>query len=140
VTDPERVLRAWVEAADAGRFHLFEDYLHPELVVHAPLGLSTEGIDAERGVWQDALAAMPDLRHAVQEVVASGSTVAARVVVTGTHDGDFGGIPRTGRGFTVDQVLFAHLRDGKIVELWEIVDTASLLTQLGVLPAPSPPA
>ena len=133
------MLREWVDAADGGRFHEFEHYLHPEVVVHAPLGLSTEGIDAERAVWRDALAAMPDLRHEVQEVVASGSTVSARVVVSGTHDGDFAGIPRTGRSFTVDQVLFAHLRDGRIIELWEIVDTASLLTQLGVLPASSPP-
>ena len=134
MTDPEQVLRAWVAAADAGRFDAFEEYLHPDLVVHAPLGLSTTGIDEERAVWRDALAAMPDLRHEVQEVVASGSTVSARVVVSGTHDGDFAGIPRTGRSFTVDQVLFAHLRDGRIAELWEIVDTASLLTQLGVLP------
>ncbi|HUR14250.1 MAG TPA: ester cyclase [Mycobacteriales bacterium] len=133
MTDPEALLRAWVDAADAGRLDSFEDYLHHDLVVHAPLGLSTKGIDEERAVWRDALAAMPGIRHAIQEVVVQGDTVVARVVVTGVHEGDFAGIPRTGRSFTIDQVLFAHLRDGKIVELWEIVDTAALLSQLGVL-------
>jgi steroid delta-isomerase-like uncharacterized protein len=135
VRDAERLLRAWVEAADAGRLDAFEDYLHPDVVVHAPLGLSTKGIDEERAVWRDALSAMPDIRHTIQDVVASGTTVAARVLVTGTHDGDFGGIPRTGRSFSFDQVLFAHLRDGKIVELWEVIDSAAMLTQLGVLPS-----
>jgi steroid delta-isomerase-like uncharacterized protein len=135
VTDAERLLRAWVEAADAGRLDAFEDYLHPDVVVHAPLGLSTKGIDEERAVWRDALSAMPDIRHTIQDVVASGTTVAARVLVTGTHDGDFGGIPRTARSFSFDQVLFAHLRDGKIVELWEVIDSAAMLTQLGVLPS-----
>lgn len=55
--------------------------------------------------------------------------------MTGTLKGDFAGIAANGRSFKVDQGLFAHVRDGKIVEVWEIVDTASLLRQLGVIPA-----
>ena len=56
---------------------------------------------------------------------------AARCVVTGTLDGVYGGLKAVGKPFKVDQALFARIRDGKIEELWEIVDTASLLGQLG---------
>lgn len=131
----DSLLERWFAAGDAGDFGSFDDFLHPDVVVHAPMGLSTEGPEAEKEVWRDALRAMPDIRHDIQEVINDGSTIAARAIVTGTLKGDFAGIAANGRSFKVDQGLFANVRDGKIVEAWEIVDTASLLRQLGVLPA-----
>ena len=128
------VLHRWMAAGDAGDVDAFDELMHPDVLVHAPLGLSSVGVEAEKQVWREAVAAMPDIRHSIQEVVTDGSTIAARVVVTGTHNGDFAGIPKTGRSFTIDQVLFAHLRDGRISEAWEIADTGALLEQLGVLP------
>lgn len=131
----DSLLERWFAAGDAGDFGSFGDFLHPDVVVHAPMGLSTEGPEAEKEVWRDALRAMPDIRHDIQEVISDGSTIAARAIVTGTLKGDFAGIAANGRSFKVDQGLFAKVRDGKIVEVWEIVDTASLLRQLGVIPA-----
>ena len=130
----DSLLERWFAAGDAGNLDAFDDFLHPDVVVHAPMGLSTEGPEAEKAVWRDALRAMPDIGHDIQEVISVGSTIAARAVVTGTLQGDFAGISATGKRFQVDQGLFAHVRDEKIVEAWEIVDTASLLRQLGALP------
>lgn len=126
-------LERWFAAGDAGDLDAFYDFLHPDVVVHAPMGLSTDGVPAEQQVWRDALAAMPDLHHDLREVLAVGSTIAARSVVSGTMLGPFAGVEATGRGFEVDQGLFAHVRDGKIAEAWEIVDTVSLLRQVGAL-------
>ena len=135
MTSPnESLLREWVEAGDDGRLDAFDEYLDAEVVVHAPLGLSSRGIDEERRVWKRALTAFPDLHHDVQEVLGSGSSVAARVVVTGSHEREFVGIAPTGRRFTVDQAIFAHVREANIVELWEIVDGASLKEQLEAPP------
>jgi predicted ester cyclase len=128
------VLERWLAAGDAAEIDRFSDFLDPQVVVHAPFGLSTIGIEAEKQVWRDAIEAMPDIRHEVQAVAVAGATVAARVVVTGTHERDFGGIKALGRTFRFDQALFADVRDTKIVEAWEIVDTASLMRQLGALP------
>lgn len=119
----ERLLRA----GDEGDLDRFDELLHPDVRVHAPLGLSTEGREAEKAVWRDALAAIPDLAHTVQEVVVEGRTVVARVVVTGTLAGEFGGFAGTGRRFEIDQVVFAHVRDGKAEEIWEVADTGRLL-------------
>lgn len=134
MSPPRSLLERWFAAGDAGDFDAFEEFLHPDVVVHAPMGLSTEGVAAEQQVWRDALAAMPDIRHELRDVLDAGGTIAARVVVTGTLQGDFAGIEGTGQTFEIDQALFAHVREGKIVEAWEIVDTASLLRQLGALP------
>ena len=55
----------------------------------------------------------------------------ARVVVTGTMVGSFGGADGTGRTFRIDQAIIAHLRDAKVFEAWEIADVAALHDQVG---------
>lgn len=129
----ETLLRDWLAAGDRGDVDAFDRYLHPDVIVHAPLGLSTRGVEAEKAVWADAKSAMPDICHEVQETIALESRAAARVVVTGTLIGEFAGISAAGRSFVIDQVVFVHIRDELIVEAWEIADTGSLLRQLGVL-------
>jgi predicted ester cyclase len=117
-------------AGDAGDLDEFGQYLHNDVVVHAPAGLSTVGIDAERESWRKAKSAIPDIRHEFIDVLVREGTVAARTVVTGTMSGSYGGLSSQGRSFTVDQAVFAYTRDGKITELWEVVDTAVLREQL----------
>jgi ketosteroid isomerase-like protein len=121
----------WLAAGDAGDVEAFDDLLHSNVVVHAPRGLSTEDLDAEKQVWRDAVAAMPDLHHHVQEVVTQGNVEVARVIVTGTLRYDFAGVAGTGRSFRMDQAVICHLHDGKIAEAWEIADVGSLVEQVG---------
>ena len=81
-------------------------------------------------MWRKALDAFSDICQEIQEVISVGSTVAARVAVTGTQEGEFAGIAQCGKSFTVDQAILAHVRRGQIVELWGIVDGASFREQL----------
>lgn len=118
------LVEEWLEAGDGGDLDRFDELLHSNVVVHAPAGLSTRGVEAEKDVWRAALAAIPGLRHDVQEVVAQGSTTMARVIVTGTFEHALGDLPPTGRPFRIDQAVIAHVEGGMIVEAWEI---ASLL-------------
>ena len=129
VTANEETLREWLAAGDRGDVDEFERYLHPNVVVHAPLGLSSSGIEAEKRVWTDAKAAVPDIRHDVRETLALDSRVAARIVVTGTLTADFAGVAATGQSLEIDQVVWARFDEaGLIVEAWEIADVGSLLT------------
>jgi ketosteroid isomerase-like protein len=125
------LIERWLAAGDGGDVAAFDSLLHVDAVVHAPRGLSTNNREAEKQVWLDALAAMPDVRHEVQEVIRAGDTEMARVVVTGTLVSEFADIRATGRSFQVDQAVICHVRDGKIAEAWEIVDISSLLEQVG---------
>jgi ketosteroid isomerase-like protein len=125
----ETVVFRWLAAGDRGDLDLFDDLLHPDVVVHAPAGLSTHSAAAEKLVWRDARAAIPDLCHDVQEVVVAGDVEMARVIVSGTMKTAFGGVAGSGRGFRIDQAVVTHLRDGKVAEAWEIADIASLKEQ-----------
>lgn len=127
---PGSLLHEWVAAGDSGNLDAFDDLLHPDVVVHAPLGLSTTGREAEKAVWREAKAATPDIRHDIRELFRDGDTLIGRVVVTGTLRGEFGGIAADGRRFQIDQVLIAKLRDGKAYEVWEIADTGTLIRHL----------
>jgi predicted ester cyclase len=132
VADPRQtVVFLWLAAGDAGDLDAFDELLHPDAVIHAPAGLSTTSAEEEKTVWKDALSAMPDLRHDVQEVVVDGDVEMARVVVTGTMAASFAGVRGSGRSFRIDQAVITHLRDGRIVEAWEIADIAALRTQVG---------
>lgn len=131
--DPrETVVFRWLAAGDTGALDDFDNLLHPDAVIHAPRGLSTTSAEAEKAVWKDALAAVPDLRHDVQEVVVEGDIEMARVVVTGTIVADFAGVGGTGRSFRIDQAVIAHLRDGRVTEAWEIADIAALEEQVAL--------
>jgi predicted ester cyclase len=131
MADPrETVVFRWLAAGDAGDLDVFDELLHREVVIHAPLGLSTTDVEAEKAVWRNALTAMPDLRHAVQEVVVDGDVEVARVVVTGTMKAGFAGVEGTGGSFRIDQAVITHLRDGKVAEAWEIADIAALREQV----------
>ena len=129
--DPNQtVVGRWLAAGDAGDLNAFHDLLHPDVVIHAPLGLSTTSAAEEKAVWKEAREAMPDLRHDVQEVVVDGEIEMARVVVTGTMAASFAGVAGTGRRFRIDQAVITHLRDGKVAEAWEIADIAGLREQV----------
>ena len=120
------IVERWFEAGDSGDLERFEEVLAPDVVVHAPMGLSSRGIEAERRVWRAALEALPGLRHDVQEVVAAGDAVVARAVVTGTFAKTIGGLAPTGRTFRLDQMVLVHVADDRIVEAWEIADLSPL--------------
>jgi ketosteroid isomerase-like protein len=123
------VVEQWLAAGDRGDVDTFDVLLHPDAVIHAPRGLSTTSREHEKQVWRDALAAMPDLRHEVQEVLKQGDTEMARVVVTGTLTAGFAGFDGTGQSFRMDQAVNCHLRDGRIAEAWEIADVGAIADQ-----------
>jgi predicted ester cyclase len=125
------LLESLVAAGDAGEADSFGRYMHDDVVVHVPAGLSTCGLVSEQESWRRAKAAISDLRHEFVDVLTTPSSEAARTVVTGTLRGTYGGFTAEGRRFTIDQAVFAHVRDGRISELWEIIDVASLSDQLG---------
>jgi ketosteroid isomerase-like protein len=131
MADPrETLVFRWLAAGDEGDEDRFDELLHADVVVHAPAGLSTSSADEEKAVWREARAAMPDLRHVVQEVLVGDGVEMARVVVTGTLTADFGGVEGSGGRFRMDQAVITHLRDGKIAEAWEIADVAALREQV----------
>ena len=82
--------------------------------------------------------AFPDQRWVTDEQIAEGDKVVSRFTMYGTHRGDFMGIPATGRHIAVKGVVIDRIVEGKWKDSRLLMDTLSLLQQLGALPpAPS---
>jgi predicted ester cyclase len=81
-------------------------------------------------------AGFPDLRWTLHDTLVEDDRVMGFSTWTGTHEGEFMGIPATGRTATVQAWTIDRYRDGIFVESRIIMDVAGLLGQLGVLPAP----
>jgi steroid delta-isomerase-like uncharacterized protein len=82
-------------------------------------------------------AAFPDLHWAVHDTLAEGDRVMSLSTWSGTHRGEFMGIPATGRRVTVEAWTLDRYRDGQLIRSRIIMDVAGLLIQLGVIPAPA---
>ena len=78
--------------------------------------------------------AFPDLHHNIKDTVAEGDKVAVRLNVTGTHKGEFQGIPPSGRKLSLDEMAFLTIIDGRITEGWITSDTMSFMQQIGAIP------
>jgi len=81
-------------------------------------------------------AGFPDLRWTLHDTLVEGDRVMGFSAWTGTHEGEFMGIPATGRTATIEAWTLDRYRDGIFVESRIIMDVAGLLRQLGVLPKP----
>jgi steroid delta-isomerase-like uncharacterized protein len=92
------------------------------------------GREAFRAQWKKWHAAFPDLHFEVEDVIAEGDKVVTRWVLTGTHKGEFQGIPATGKSIRVTGMSLDRLSGGQIAEGFDGWDNLGLRQQLGVLP------
>lgn len=81
---------------------------------------------------------LPDLRNTVEQQLAQGDLAASRTVWTGTHGGEFLGVPATGKQVRFEALSLSRIAGGKIAEHWFIGDLLSVLQQLGAGSASGP--
>jgi steroid delta-isomerase-like uncharacterized protein len=110
-------------------------FLAPDFVSAGPGGRMDRAAHAT--ALAASLAAMPDLRLTIEEQIAEGDAVVTRWAATGTHLDALFGIAPTGRQVRVTAIHIHHLRDGRIVDQWEQLDTLGVLGQLGLVPRPA---
>lgn len=99
-----------------------------------PLPVTATGIEGLKQVQAMLLGAFPDLHISIEEMVAEGDRVAARNVVTGTHQGTYMGVAGTGTQVTWREMFLFRFEAGRIVEISGVVDVVTQMRQLGLLP------
>ncbi|WP_344486521.1 ester cyclase [Nonomuraea monospora] len=112
-----------------------DELVQPDVRFHAPAPAAPGGVEAFTRVWDTLLRAFPDLHVQIEDVIEEGDLVACRNTVTGTHRGEYRGLAPTGRTVTYGEMFVVRFSDGRIAEIWGVVDVFSQLRQLGALPA-----
>ncbi len=138
-TETERnkaVVRRFVEEVQNGHaWDVYDELNDPDFVnLSAPPGVPP---DREGGKMflQSFASAFRDARFTIEDMIAEGDRVATKKTFTGTHEGEFAGVPPTGNRVTLTYVDILRLRDGRIVEHWLSMDQLSFMQQLGVIPS-----
>ena len=93
------------------------------------------GHAAARQFVEANLAAFPDLKITIQDQVAEDDLVTTRYIMRATHQGEIANIPPTGKKFEVTGIEMHRFADGKLIELWNIVDMLGILQQVGIIPS-----
>lgn len=110
-----------------------DEVVEPNMLFHAPVPMGGTGAQALKQVWAVLLRAYPDIHVAIEDLIAEGDKVVARNTVTGTHLGEYMGVPPTGKSITYNEIFIFRFADGRIVETWGVVDVLSQLRQLGAI-------
>ncbi len=80
--------------------------------------------------------AFPDIRLMVERMVAEGELVTFHLLMSGTHQGTFIGVPATGKRMKTAAIDIARFENGKVVEQWGVTDLLAVMQQIGAIPMP----
>lgn len=137
--DYSKTMRSAYERLNAGDVDGFGELVAEDFVEHE----ESPGLPPTKaGVlefFRGVRVAFPDMRMDVEDVIASGDKAVARVTMTATHQGEFMGVPPTGKRVSVELIDIMRFDDsGLVCEHWGVMDAMSLMQQLGVVPAGPP--
>jgi steroid delta-isomerase-like uncharacterized protein len=122
----------------AAAMAVMDELYAADFVMHG--STESEDIRGLRNVkrsMSEYLNAFPDLHYTLDDMIVEGDKVVVRCTATGTHKGEFMGVPPTNRKVKVQAIAIDRVVGGKIVEEWGISDTLGLMQQLGVVPTPN---
>jgi steroid delta-isomerase-like uncharacterized protein len=129
------VLRLYEEVWNHRRLEVANEIISPSHALH-------DSHNPESGIGPEAykrnvtrfVAAFPDLRFTVEDMVAENDKVVAFWVISGTHKGEYRGIPATNKKVSVEGITINHVAGGKIMDSFANWDALGLMQQLGVIP------
>jgi len=130
----KNIVRRYQDIYNSNNLDALSDVVANDLLTPRIMPGIPSGIEGAKAAHQIMLTGFPDYQTVIDDLVAEGDKVAARITMSGTHTGSFMGIPATGKYVEFTGIYIARIADGKIAEHWGEEDGVSLLTQLGVMP------
>jgi predicted ester cyclase len=122
------------EVFTQGKFEVIDELVAADYVEHQEFpGLEPTREGLEKFV-QLFHAAFSDINVETLSVGVDGDELWVHSIFTGTHTGEFMGIPATGRSVSLAMMDRVKVRDDKAVEHWGVSDDLGMMTQLGVVP------
>ena len=137
--DAVATLRRAYDLINTGDLDGFSQLLADDFVEHEELGGLPPTKEGVKEFFEVMKAAFPDLRFDAEDILASGDKVVARVKVTGTHEGEFMGVPATGKSIDVQVIdILRFGDDGLAHEHWGVIDALTMMQQIGAVPQGAP--
>ena len=134
----KKVARQLVEEImNQGNTSLVDDLFAPDFVEHEelPPGMPA-GREAVRQLPVVLHSAFPDFSATINDLIAEGDKVVIYMTWSGTQQGQWMGMPPSGKPMSINVIDILRVANGKIVEHWGLTDSMAMMQQLGAMPAP----
>jgi steroid delta-isomerase-like uncharacterized protein len=138
MADYKQMADRWFgEVMSNGKIEVIDELCAPDYVEHDPFpGTSADLAGLKDGVTQ-IRAAFPDIEATADDMVVEGDQLAVRSTMRATYEGDFMGMPATGKKVEFSNYDFVRFENDRVVEHWGVIDSAALMEQIGAVPAAS---
>lgn len=131
------VLRTFNEILNQEKHAVIDEVYADDLIVHDSFVGTMQGVQVMKELIALFDAGFPHHRVEVHSITAEGDLVSVLHTHSAVHNGEFNGIPATGRSVVVPGIELFRVADGRIVEFWRHDNDLGLLMQIGALPAPA---
>jgi steroid delta-isomerase-like uncharacterized protein len=139
MTEGKDLIRTFYEEVlNKGDLDRIPDLCTEDVVDHESPPEFPDGIEGVRAFVRMFREAFPDLQVTVEDELAEGDRAAARSRWTGTHEGEFMGVPPSGKRFEIEAIDMIRIVDGKCAEHWGVTDNMALMQQIGAVPQQAP--
>jgi steroid delta-isomerase-like uncharacterized protein len=128
--------RFYEEIINQKNIHAIDRFCTNDFLDHNPPPGEKGSLDATKQQFLELVAAFPDLKMTVQDQIAEGDRVVNRVLVRGTHQGEYMGMPGTGKTIEIGGIDILRMVNDKAAERWGYFDDMKLMQQLGAMPGP----
>jgi steroid delta-isomerase-like uncharacterized protein len=136
--DNANIVRRFTEKViTQGEMDVAAQFVWEDVVEQVPFPGQGPGLEGLKDVLRGMRSAFPDLDFSIKEQISEDNKVASRFEWTGTHQGEFLGVPATGKHVCVWGIVIDRLEVGRIKDTRIIMDIFGLMMQLGVLPPPA---
>ena len=134
----EALMRQAYDHLNAGDLEGFGAMLADDMVEHEEAAGLPQNKDGVIQFFRCSARRSRTCRWNVEDLAMAGDRIWTRVRITGTNDGDFMGMPATGKSVDFQGIDIVRISDaGKAVEHWGVTDTMAMMQQLGAVPTPA---
>ncbi len=132
----KKLIEQYYQKMDAlkGDYSQMMEVFNDEMTFHFPSIPTPMNVKQFQGPAQGIYAGFSDFSHTIEDIIMEGNKAACRVNITGTHNGNFRGIPATNKSIAVGAMTIFRIENNKLSEHWICVDLLGIMSQIGPIP------
>ena len=128
----KEAVRYMLEETDKMNYAAWDEVCSPDYVARFAGMNEPMNLEQHKEANRLSYLAFPDFKHEINDIVAEADRAFFYVTLTGTHEGEFMGIPPTDKKIKYTAIVWVRFAEGKIIEAYGVMDMLSLMQQLGM--------